>query len=255
MKLSSLYKKALHVKRTLRHPWCTAVIVAAGSASRMGGVDKILADLCGQPVLCRTVAAFERCDLIDEIVVVTRRELLEQVSALCATYPKVHLVVCGGATRVDSVCAGIDAVSENTQLIAVHDGARPLVTDEVITKAAAKAAKFSAAAPALPVKDTIKVSENGEVDRTPDRSRLFAVQTPQIFDADLLRAALQNAKERQLPVTDDCSAVEALGMKVLLTEGAEENIKITTPVDLELARIIWKERERCASDTDTTSTG
>ncbi len=255
MKLSSLYKKALRAKRQYLHPWCAAIIVAAGSATRMGGVDKIQADLCGQPVLGRTLAAFERCELVDEMIVVTRREQMERVSELCVTYPKVQMVVCGGETRVDSVCAGIAAVSEQTQLIAVHDGARPLITEELITKTADKAAKFSAAAPAIPVKDTIKVVKNGAVEQTPDRANLFAVQTPQIFDADLLRAALQNAKDKQLPITDDCSAVEALGMKVLLTEGSEENIKITTPLDLQVARLIWEERTKCESDTDMTSTG
>ncbi len=254
MKLSSLYKNARHLKRKYRHPYCAAVIVAAGTASRMGGVDKILADLCGQPVLCRTLAAFEACELIDEIVVVTRRELLEQVSTLCASFSRVRMVVCGGDTRVASVCAGISAVSDGTKLIAVHDGARPLITPEIISATAAKAAKFAAAAPAVPVKDTIKVSSGGEVSQTPDRSTLFAVQTPQIFDADLLRAALQNAQDKALAITDDCSAVEALGMRVMLTGGTDENIKITTPVDLELARLIWKEREACALDTATTST-
>ena len=105
MKLSSLYKKALRAKRQYLHPWCAAIIVAAGSATRMNGVDKIQADLCGQPVLCRTLAAFERCELVDEMIVVTRREQMERVSELCVTYPKVQMVVCGGETRVDSVCA------------------------------------------------------------------------------------------------------------------------------------------------------
>lgn len=254
MKLSGLYKNARDLTRKYRHPYCAAVIVAAGTASRMGGVDKILADLCGEPVLCRTLEAFSRCESVDEIVVVTRSELLTRVSLLCSAYPKVRMVVCGGETRVASVCAGIDAVGEKTKLIAVHDGARPLVTPEIIAATAAKAAKFAAAAPAVAVKDTIKVANGAEVSQTPDRSSLFAVQTPQIFDADLLRAALQNAKEKALPITDDCSAVEALGMRVMLTAGADENIKITTPIDLELARLIWRRRNECASDTDMMST-
>lgn len=106
-----------------------------------------------------------------------------------------------------------------------------------------KAAKFGAAAPAIPVKDTIKVSKTGGVDETPDRKTLFAVQTPQVFDTALLLGALQNAKQKGLTLTDDCSAVEALGMTVLLTDGSEENIKITTPLDLEIAELILKRRE------------
>ena len=117
-----------------------------------------------------------------------------------------------------------------------------LVTDEVICRAVSKAKKFAAAAPAVRVKDTIKVSTGGAVDETPDRSTLYAVQTPQVFDRDLLAAALQNAKEQEIAITDDCSAVEALGMPVQLTDGDEENLKITTPLDLELAALILRRR-------------
>lgn len=220
------------------------MIVAAGTANRMGGTEKILAELGGQTVIARSVEAFERCGLVDEIVVVTRQELLEQVSRLCADYSKVRLVVVGGETRAKSVLAGLDAVSPNTRLVAVHDGARPLVSNEVLERTLHKAAKFGAAAPAIPVKDTIKVSRNGAVDDTPDRSRLYAVQTPQVFDYDLLRGAMQRAMERGDELTDDCSAVEALGMKVQLTQGSEENIKITTPLDLHLADLILKGRRK-----------
>jgi 2-C-methyl-D-erythritol 4-phosphate cytidylyltransferase len=244
MKLRKLFERAVRVKRELSHPYCAAVIVAAGTANRMGGTEKILAELGGQTVIARSVEAFERCGLVDEIVVVTRQELLEQVSRLCADYSKVRLVVVGGETRAKSVLAGLDAVSPNTRLVAVHDGARPLVSNEVLERTLHKAAKFGAAAPAIPVKDTIKVSRNGAVDDTPDRSRLYAVQTPQVFDYDLLRGAMQRAMERGDELTDDCSAVEALGMKVQLTQGSEENIKITTPLDLHLADLILKGRRK-----------
>lgn len=239
-----VYDKAVQLKRKLAHPYCAAVIVAAGSAVRMEGTDKIFAILDRLPVICRTLDVFERCDLVDEVVVVTREDALERMSRLCPAYPKTRIVVPGGATRLESVLAGIRAVSPETKLIAVHDGARPLVPVDVITRTAAKAAKFAAAAPAVPVKDTIKISEDGTVQQTPDRRTLYAVQTPQIFDADLLRGALQNAYDRQLPITDDCSAVEAIGMTVQLTEGSEENIKITTPLDLELAEAILRRRKK-----------
>lgn len=261
MKLKSIYKSYNTYKRarTLLHaakrPYCAAVIVAAGSASRMQGQDKIVAPLAGEPVLCRTLAAFEATPVVQEIVVVTREDRLEEISALASRFSKVRLVVPGGETRTESVRNGVLAVSDKTVTVAVHDGARPLITPEIINTTIRKAEKFGAAAPAIPVKDTIKVSADGSVQDTPDRSKLFAVQTPQCFDRDLLLAALEHAAEKELPVTDDCSAVEALGMKVILTGGSEENLKITTPLDLELAEVIWDRRQKsCASDTAMTST-
>ena len=244
MKLSEGLRKGLAIKEKIGRPYCAAVIVAAGTSSRMGGTNKILTVLENLPVICRTVDVFDKCAMIDEIIVVTQQELLEKVSRYLKAYDKMRMVVAGGETRTDSVMAGLAAVSDKAQLVAVHDGARPLVPAEVITKAVAKAAKFGAAAPAIPVKDTIKVSESGAVDATPRRETLFAVQTPQVFDADLLRGALQNAEEHGLALTDDCSAVEALGMSVQLTEGSEENIKITTPLDLELAEAIVARRDK-----------
>ena len=130
------------------------------------------------------------------------------------------------------------------ELLAVQDGARPLVTPALIDRTVEAAAKCGAAAPAVPVKDTIKtVAEDGAVTGTPDRSTLRAVQTPQVFEADLLKAALQSALENEVPVTDDCSAVERLGKVVYLIDGNEENLKITTPVDLVIAEAILAERE------------
>ena len=149
-----------------------------------------------------------------------------------------------GADMVNLHAAGgSEMMKRAAEGLVRHDGARPLVPPEVITKAILKAAKFGAAAPAIPVKDTIKVSKTGAVDETPDRSTLFAVQTPQVFDYALLLGALQNAKQKGLSLTDDCSAVEALGMTVLLTDGSEENIKITTPLDLDIAELILKRRQ------------
>ena len=246
MKFSEGLRKGLAIREKLGRPYCAAVIVAAGSSSRMGGTNKILTVLEKLPVICRTVDAFDRCSLIDEIIVVTQKDLMEKVSRYLAAYGKMRMVVAGGETRTDSVMAGLAAVSDKAQLVAVHDGARPLVelrpafgADGVV-----KARKFAAAAPAVRVKDTIKVSTDGAVDATPDRSTLYAVQTPQVFDRDLLAAALQNAKTQGLAVTDDCSAVEALGMPVQLTDGDEENLKITTPLDLELAALILRRRAK-----------
>ena len=226
-------------------PFCSAVIVAAGSARRMQGIDKIMAPLDGKPVLWYTVHAFQEHPDIKEILIVTRADLLAETGELCRAsgFSKVTAVLVGGETRLDSVLAGVTNVSRKAKLIAVHDGARPLVSAEVISAAVKCAAKTGASAPAIPVKDTVKTAEKSVVTGTPDRSTLFAVQTPQIFDDDLLRAALENAQKKQLSVTDDCSAVEAMGMRVTLTEGEERNLKITTPMDLSVAKL-WMEAEK-----------
>ena len=237
-KLTKLGRKVLPLKR------CGAVIVAAGSASRMGGIDKVMAPLGGTPMVARTVAAFQNCDAIAEIVIVTRPDLIRPISVLCAGMDKVRAVVAGGSSRQESVWLGLNALSEGIQLAAIHDGARPLVSNLVIDRTVRAANSYGAAAPAVPVKDTIKtVAEDGAVTGTPDRSTLRAVQTPQVFEADLLKAALQSALENEVPVTDDCSAVERLGKVVYLIDGDEENLKITTPVDLVIAEAILAERE------------
>lgn len=225
---------------------CAAVIVAAGSASRMQGIDKAMADLCGKPVLAHTLAAFEACDRVDMVVVVTRDDLIAPVEQLCRTYhlTKVQQVICGGSDRTQSVLRGLDAVAKREGLVAIHDGARPLVSQKILQQTIEKAECTGAAAPAIPVKDTIKVTGNGVITATPDRSRLVAIQTPQIFDLDFIRGALYKALEDHAPLTDDCSAAERLGMQVHLTEGSEENLKITTPMDLVVAEAILERREQ-----------
>ena len=224
---------------------CSAVIVAAGSAKRMQGTDKIMADLCGEPLIIRTLRAFDAVDEVQEIIVVTRAELREQLSELCVKYriEKVKTICKGGETRAESVQLGMDHVSKACGLVAIHDGARPLVTEKVIHDAIRKAAKFGAAAPAVPVKDTIKVVGGGIIEETPDRSRLYAVQTPQVFDTAAYRAALERAIGEKKELTDDCSAAEAFGINVVITEGSEENLKVTTPTDLILAEAILRARE------------
>ncbi len=201
-------------------------------------------ELAEVPVIVHTLRALDDCPYIHEIVVVTRDDLLVPVSKLCAKFglTKVCKVVVGGATRAKSVYMGIQEVSKQAELIAIQDGARPLVSQSVLQEVILTAGKCGAAAPAIPVKDTIKQAENGVVTETPDRVKLFAVQTPQVFEADLIRAALHKAVDENLPITDDCSAVESLGMKVTLTQGADDNIKITTPADLVLAEALlaWR---------------
>lgn len=220
---------------------CGAVIVAAGSASRMGGIDKVMAALQGEPIIQRTVRNFQECDAISEIVIVTREDLILPITGLCKGMSKVTAVVVGGKSRQESVHLGLNALSDKVKLVAVHDGARPLVTWQVIDRAVRAANTYGAAAPAIPVKDTIKVVQGGVVKQTPDRAGLYAVQTPQVFDFDLLRGALKKAALDGAQVTDDCSAVERMGMSVKIVEGDERNIKVTTPVDLKIAEMLLEE--------------
>ena len=234
-KLTRGMRKALPLKT------CGAVIVAAGSASRMGGIDKVMAPLGGEPMICRTVRAFEGCDAISEIVIVTREDLILKITDLCKACGKVKAVVVGGKSRQESVQNGLNALSKEVKLAAVQDGARPFVTWQLIDRVVRAANSYGAAAPAIPVKDTIKTVEGGVVLNTPDRAKLRAVQTPQIFDIDLLRGALKQAAQDGAEVTDDCSAVERLGMKVKIVEGDERNMKITTPMDLKIAELLLEE--------------
>lgn len=229
------------VRKLLKLKYCGAVIVAAGSASRMGGVDKVMAPLGGEPMIVRTVRQFQMCDAIREIVVVTRPDLIVPIMDLCHDFDKVKAVVVGGTSREDSVHMGMNTLSKKCKLVAVQDGARPLVTWQLIDRVVRAAHSYGAAAPAVPVKDTIKVVQGGLVDHTPDRSTLRTVQTPQVFDFDLLRGALAEAKRKKWNITDDCSAVERLGMKVRIVEGDERNIKVTTPMDLKIAGLLVEE--------------
>lgn len=207
----------------------------------MQGIDKAIFPLCGVPVLLRTVRALATSDRINEIVVVTRADLIETVHDLCAAEKKFRTAVCGGETRAESVRRGLLAVE--TDLVAIHDGARPFVTAEIIDRTVEAAAVCGAAAPAIPAKDTMKIAADGYIVTTPDRSTLFAVQTPQVFERTQILHALDEALRKGLPLTDDCSAMEALGATVALTQGSEENIKMTTPIDLLFAEAIVKRRE------------
>ena len=235
-KITRPLRKALPLK------YCAAVIVAAGSATRMGGIDKVMAELDGEPIIVRSARAFQDCDAIREIVIVTRPELIIPVSDLTRDFSKVRAVVAGGKTRQESVNLGLNAISENAKLAAIHDGARPLVTWQVIDRVVRAAHTYGAAVPAVPVTDTVKVVKGGVVASTCDRDTLRAIQTPQVVDVDLLRGALKKAEADHAQVTDDASAVERLGMSVKVVEGDRRNIKITTPVDLRLAKLLLEEK-------------
>ncbi len=238
MDITKLTKPA---RKLLPLKTCGAVIVAAGAASRMGGIDKVMAPLKGEPMIARTVRTFQDCDAVSEIVIVTREDLILPITHLCRDMPKVKAVVVGGKSRQESVHLGLNALSQKVKLAAVHDGARPLITWQVIDRVIRAANTYGAAAPAVPVKDTIKVVEGRVVKNTPERASLYAVQTPQVFDFDMLRGALKKAEQDGAQVTDDCSAVERLGMVVKIVEGDERNIKVTTPMDLKIAELLLEE--------------
>ncbi len=229
---------------TEKRPYCAAVIVAAGSSQRMGN-DKIFAALGGLPVLVRSIRAFEEAELVDEIVVVTREEMLGHTADLVDKYAfgKVKKVVIGGKTRVESCLAGVSEVSFRAGLIAIHDGARPLVSQRVIRETVRAAAQYHAAVPVVRSVDTLKLlDENGVISGTADREKIFRVQTPQVFRSELIKGALTEAMRRGLVLTDDCAAMELMGIRTHTVEGDEDNLKLTTPRDMVLAEAIIRDR-------------
>lgn len=227
-------------------PAVCAVIVAAGSSRRMGGENKLLLEIDGVPVLARTLSAFQKCAAIRDIVLVCREQDIMPYTELAKAFSidKLCTVTRGGETRTESVLAGITAAPENAVLVAVHDGARPLVSEAVITEAVTTAAEYGAAAPVVPVKDSIKRIEDGNIAADVARSTLAAVQTPQVFRKDLLRHALTSAAERGYSFTDDCAAVESLGTIVKATHGSYQNIKITTPEDILVAEALLTREDK-----------
>lgn len=234
-----LLDKLFRRKRPAAGFSCTAVVPAAGSSKRMGE-DKLLMPLHDVPVILWTLQALEGCPYITEIIVVTRQDLIVPVGQLCrdAALAKVRKIVVGGKTRTESVLAGIREADPNADLIAIHDAARPLASQGLLNAVVERAAEIGAAAPAVAVKDTIKRAVDGVVESTPDRSQLYAVQTPQVFEHGLILGALEKALADGVELTDDCSAVERLGVPVHLTAGAYENIKLTTPEDIFTAEAI-----------------
>lgn len=238
MKLKELFKK------TEQRNTCSAVIVAAGNAQRMGA-DKVMLELGCMPVLARTLLAFQNCDKIDEIIVVTRMEKVEEVASLCKKYgvTKAGKVIRGGKTRMESALAGVSEVRSNAKLIAIHDGARPFVTDEVIRRTVDAAAAYMSAVPVIRSTDTLKtIDEDGLIIGSVDREHTVRVQTPQVFNADLIKGALTKAVSDGLTLTDDCSAIEIMGIKTHTVDGDEDNIKLTTPRDIQLGELILKTR-------------
>jgi 2-C-methyl-D-erythritol 4-phosphate cytidylyltransferase len=211
-----------------------AIIVAAGSSRRMGGVDKLLRPLDGRPVLAYSIAAFAASNEVDELVVVASNANYDAVSAIVSQLSPGSRVVLGGERRQDSVRAGLDALGD-VDYVLVHDAARPLVNEALIEAALQGAAEAGAAICAVAVSDTIKRGSEGLIVETVDRAALYQAQTPQAFRRDLLlRAHQQDAGD----ATDDAALVERLGEPVRLVQGSPRNIKVTTPDDLHVAEAL-----------------
>lgn len=222
-----------------------AIIPAAGLSRRMGGENKLIMELGGQPVLCRTLQVFNSCDMIDGIILVCRKQEQKTYAALCADWDidKVVKIVEGGPTREHSVLNGILACGKEIGYVAIHDAVRPLITTDIIEEAVQKAIRDSAAAPGVPIKDSVQRIKKGKMTENIDRSSIIAVQTPQCFDIDLIKAALTKAIESGVELTDDCGAVTAIGQPITITQGSYENIKITTIEDVILGEAILKGRK------------
>ena len=221
-----------------------AILVAAGSSARMksGGASKTMMEIGGEPVLSRTLRAFENAACISKIVIVARGCEVDAIHKASAFVTKPLAVSEGGKGRQDSVSNGA-ALCGDAEYIAVHDAARPFITPEEIETVCADAEKYGAATLAVPVKDTIKVAAaDGTVCATPERSTLRAIQTPQVFRLSLYKEALCLAKNAGKQYTDDCQLIEAAGGKVYLTPGDYKNIKITTPEDLLVAEAFAVEK-------------
>jgi len=221
----------------------SAIIVAAGSSERMG-FDKLFALVSGKPVIAHTIAAFERTDCIDEIILVGRADSLGELRKVVSEPTKVKQIVAGGAERSDSVRAGLDHLNSKSDFIAVHDAARPLVTPEKITRVFEVCRTSGGAATlAEPINDTLKRADvDLAVKESVDRNGIYGMQTPQVFSRKMLEEAYQVVAKKKVSVTDEVSAVELLGRKVVLVPNHDFNFKITYPRDLPMAEFVLKQR-------------
>ena len=223
----------------------SVIIAAGGSSSRMEGINKVLAELCGKPVIAHSMLTFQNMEEVGEIIVSARESDIDRITAIASEYgiDKFKVCVCGGETRQQSVINALKQVSKETELIAVHDGARPLADPKYIRQCIKDASIFGGAVLAVPVKDTIKQAEGGFVTDTPVRSRLFITQTPQIFKKKLYFDGVNFAREHELDFTDDCQLAEAVGGKIHITISDYKNIKITTPEDMAVAEVLMKRED------------
>lgn len=222
----------------------SAIIACGGSSTRMNGTNKQLAEIGGVPVCVRSMLIFENIDEVTEIIVSAREEDIHQIESLAEKHgvKKFKCAVKGGETRQKSVFAAFMQTDKSTRYIAVHDGARPFADTEKIKKCIRDASVFGGAALGVPVKDTIKTVNGDLIVDTPDRSSLYAIQTPQIFRRDIYVKGVNFALDHELDFTDDCQLAEAVGVKVCVTSSDHGNIKITTPEDIFIGEAILKSK-------------
>ena len=222
----------------------SAIVVAAGRGTRMGpGVDKLFLEVAGRPVVAHTWQRFNDAGCIDELVIVVRDGMQAAFHdiAMQSGFTKPFRLVCGGAERQDSVWQGLAALSPESQIVAIQDGARPCASERLIAATIMAAGETGAAVAGQPVTDTIKETEDGKtITRTLDRSRLWAVQTPQTFRVEVIRRALIEVRRRGLTVTDDTAACELIGQQVRLIAGDRPNPKVTVPGDLPFIETLLK---------------
>ena len=222
----------------------TAIIVAAGDSRRMG-FDKLFAAIAGKPVIAHTISAFERANSVNGIIVVAREDRHDEIKTMAGdeNFKKVRSIIPGGKYRQDSVRAGLEHLDSATRWVAVHDAARPLVTPEQIECVFQQCANHAAAALAEPVNDTLKRADsNLLVSASVDRDQLYAMQTPQVFERQLIEEAYRAVYAENISVTDEVSAVERLGREVVLVLNDDFNFKVTYPRDLPVAEFILKQR-------------
>lgn len=220
----------------------SGIIVAAGSGRRMGaGENKVFLKLLGKTVIERTVEVFENCCDIDEIIVVTGEDDIERCNEILKGISKPLKIISGGETRQESVQKGINA--SKGEVLAIHDGARPLVTEKLISDAIKACKEYGAAAPGVAAKDTIKIADDdGFIEKTVERSRAYNIQTPQVFKREIIVKAHSLGKSTS--ATDDCMLAEAIGVRIKIVDGSYANIKVTTPEDMETAVGLLKKREK-----------
>ena len=235
--------KSLKSLKKMKPPTCTAVIAAAGISVRCEGEDKLFYTINDKPVLAYTLDAFENCKLVDDIIVVAHEDRMDSISELCLEYgyKKVSKIMKGGASRAESVMNGIFAASAKARLIAIHDGARPCIDERIIEETIHKASMYNAAAPAVAIASTVKKVDGSVITKTIDREGLYEIQTPQIFRVELIKAALTKVIKKSIEITDDCMAVELIGVPVHITEGSRRNIKITDNQDFRIVEALLNE--------------
>ena len=219
----------------------SAVIVSAGQSTRMNGINKQFAKINDTEIIVLSMLALQRCESVGEIIVVTRSEDINRVQILAKDNGiDISAVIEGGSTRQQSVICGLKASSKEYKYIAVHDGARPLVKSEDIERVIHDARVFGGATLGVPVKDTIKIVNDGLIADTPYRPSLYITQTPQVFRKTVYYEGVDFALEHELDFTDDCQLAEAVNVKVHMTVGSYSNIKVTTPEDLVIAEALLK---------------